>query len=716
MQMSGILWVFKPVSRRLMTVAVLLGLAQGAGAATLPQEGDRPNILFIILDDVGIDQLGRFNPFQPTPPLTPNLDAIAEQGVSFTRFTTMPECSPTRAAFFTGRYPLRTGVTSAIFEADLPRAQVSPDEMTLPRLLKGAGYASALIGKYHLGGPGNNPTAFRAPSALGWDYFNGLLEGVPPSIDRTLGRQTDVSTLYAFGFPTGLTRGVGWFQRAGGAPEPDDNSGAGYLGQEVVARGGIPALTASGEFATTIAEALAGATSRGGPPDFSLFNGYYVWPRVINDRGVVRQSTSRTYMTQDQTDVSVAWIKKQQARGGTGRRWMATVSYNAIHTPYQHPPLELVSGALPINDSLPSRRRLSESMLEAMDKEIGRLLVETGLATYDAEGALVYDPVATNTMIVIAGDNGTQFESVRFPYSPLRSKGTPYTTGIGAPLIIAGPLVRKAGHTVTELVNDVDLFQAFGEMAGVDVRAKVPAAHVLDSAPMLHHLTGHGGTPRQYSFAQVGPGLKPESNRPSPCVLSIVVVRACNDTLFTTEKLCRDNSGTWYGPGATERYANCCEVEAAGKADAVMPMSAAAILNENYKLVRSEPAACKEAPPEYEFYDLRLHPLTLLDDPPDLLKLPRLTQSDQDNLADLRVALAAILDSEPACPGDGNLDKRVNGEDLAGVRRYAGGASWYDFNDDGLTDAADEAIVRANFGRNCLAPATKPRGGAAKSK
>jgi hypothetical protein len=60
--------------------------------------------------------------------------------VTFTNFQTTPQCSPSRAAFFTGRYPLRTGVTSAILDEDLPAAHVSPFEITTPRLLSTAGY------------------------------------------------------------------------------------------------------------------------------------------------------------------------------------------------------------------------------------------------------------------------------------------------------------------------------------------------------------------------------------------------------------------------------------------------------------------------------------------------------------------------------------------------------------------------------------------------
>ena len=96
----------------------------------------RPNILFIVMDDVGIDQMQIFGYGGATPPLTPNINAIARAGVRFRNVWSMPECSPSRAVFFEGRYPLRTNVSSAILSDDLANSQVSPFEATTPKLLK----------------------------------------------------------------------------------------------------------------------------------------------------------------------------------------------------------------------------------------------------------------------------------------------------------------------------------------------------------------------------------------------------------------------------------------------------------------------------------------------------------------------------------------------------------------------------------------------------
>src|SRR5258706_657427 len=176
-------------ARRALTVLALLGLVSATAstghAAPPPAKAKTtPNILFIMLDDVGIDQLHVFNPLAPVHPNTPVLDQVAAKGVKFTKFHTMPECSPSRTAFFTGRFPMRTGVTAALLPEDLPAAQISPYEMTTPQVLTKAGYTSAMLGKWHLGGP-ENRQGDRTPTVLGWDYYSGNLSGGPPGFDPT---------------------------------------------------------------------------------------------------------------------------------------------------------------------------------------------------------------------------------------------------------------------------------------------------------------------------------------------------------------------------------------------------------------------------------------------------------------------------------------------------------------------------------------------------
>src|SRR6185436_3379815 len=124
------------------TVSPTFG-ASAASSAKRPSTSKPSNILFIIMDDVGIDQLTAFNPGTTHPVSTPNIDTLVQGGVRFVNCWMMPECSPSRSCFFTGRWPLRTGVNAAILTYDLPSAQVSPYEITTPKVLAKAGYTSA---------------------------------------------------------------------------------------------------------------------------------------------------------------------------------------------------------------------------------------------------------------------------------------------------------------------------------------------------------------------------------------------------------------------------------------------------------------------------------------------------------------------------------------------------------------------------------------------
>jgi arylsulfatase A-like enzyme len=169
-----------------------------------------PNILFIIMDDVGIDQMRVFGYGGLTPAPTPNMKAIAGAGIRFHNTWSMPACSTSRAVFFTGRFPFRTNVFNALGPHDLANSQVSPFEMTTPKLLKSKGYQSALFGKFHLGLQGNNPYKYAMPKSLGWDYFYGWLDetGDPSSIDTSAGGVSQVANRsYSCGFVPGKLAG-----------------------------------------------------------------------------------------------------------------------------------------------------------------------------------------------------------------------------------------------------------------------------------------------------------------------------------------------------------------------------------------------------------------------------------------------------------------------------------------------------------------------------
>jgi arylsulfatase A len=142
------------------------GFVAAAAALAAQAQGKRPpNIVVILIDDYGWRDLGCYG---STFYETPNLDRFAKESVRFTNgYAACPVCSPTRASILTGQYPVRSGVTDWIAgrkqwptaKALCPRTktELALDHTTLAEALKPAGYVSASIGKWHLGGDGFSP-------------------------------------------------------------------------------------------------------------------------------------------------------------------------------------------------------------------------------------------------------------------------------------------------------------------------------------------------------------------------------------------------------------------------------------------------------------------------------------------------------------------------------------------------------------------------------
>jgi arylsulfatase A-like enzyme len=158
-----------------MKIYLLLLAAMVAGPGRLGQGwgADRPpNIVILFADDLGFGDLGCYG--HPTI-RTPNLDRMAAEGMRFTEFYSAAEvCTPSRAALLTGRYPVRSGMAHDQFRVlrAISTGHLPLEEITLAEALKERGYATGVIGKWHLGVWSNNPDGH--PQKHGFDYSYGL--------------------------------------------------------------------------------------------------------------------------------------------------------------------------------------------------------------------------------------------------------------------------------------------------------------------------------------------------------------------------------------------------------------------------------------------------------------------------------------------------------------------------------------------------------------
>jgi arylsulfatase A-like enzyme len=156
-----------PTFTAILRFAALLACVLQTSAAAQTQDTvaapniPAPNILVIVVDDLGWAGVGFHAPVMPTP----NLDRLAKEGTELGRFYAYPVCSPTRAALLTGQMPRRFGIVNPLNGQD---RGVPAGEVTLPSVLHDAGYTTALVGKWHLG------TA-SSPQKAGFDHFYGFL-------------------------------------------------------------------------------------------------------------------------------------------------------------------------------------------------------------------------------------------------------------------------------------------------------------------------------------------------------------------------------------------------------------------------------------------------------------------------------------------------------------------------------------------------------------
>ena len=724
------------------TLALASALTSGVIAAAHPSAEavgnplgagtDPPNILFVAFDDVGIDQWANFGWSLNTPaPIasTPVVSAICDAGVRFHNNWTMPNCTPSRACFITGRYPFRTNCTTAITNAMLAYTSLNGAEWTIGSVLKTAGYATGWFGKWHCG---EQVYGGATPLYFGFDRFESNANGYVPSIDTTWGGQLAGDSGTGGPIPGRVPCGVLTTLAEGPCCLPDGSCVSGLTGLECAELGGVTPLANDSQGNVVPAADCSGC----GSINFSITNAYNTW--MMNSGTTPENATSAIThepMLLAETRHAREWLTDLDATHPE-QPWLCVLHFNDAHDPVQTPPPSLapVDATTDVDcESAQGKKLTFPRMIEAGDKALGNLLVDRGLGAWNADGTFALaDLEKANTVIVFTADNGTFYPTVRLPFDPLRAKGTPYQTGVWTPLAIAGPGVAVGGNCQAP-VNSVDVFQAICELGGVNPRDVVPASHTLDSkslAPYLKDPSHAFTTP--FNFTYTGNGAIDPNDPALPCLL--VGDTICLDQNFTFCAICEDNSGTWAGGGTDCSYRywgyTCCDVYQQ-QFDAIangtqgvtlaipLPNQQYAMMFDDgdglfrYKLVTLQYPDCITPACQLEFYRLpRPVPPVLagLDvdasmiytnrpdpDPPNSI-----TDPEKVILALLKQRMRTLLESEPPCPGDGNLTKTVDAVDLEGVLASWGETmSWSDFNLDGMVNSEDLAIVLGAWGTNC---------------
>ena len=177
-----------------LTSAIIFSLVFGLGNLSADQPAARPNIVVILVDDMGFSDIGCYG----SEIETPNIDRLADHGLRFTQFYNCGRCCPTRASLMTGLHPHQTGIGHMTAPPGKPlgingayQGFLNDNCVTLAQVLKSAGYHTLMTGKWHLG----SNTRGTWPLQRGFDKFYGGLTGafnyIKPGGDRAMSRDNE---------------------------------------------------------------------------------------------------------------------------------------------------------------------------------------------------------------------------------------------------------------------------------------------------------------------------------------------------------------------------------------------------------------------------------------------------------------------------------------------------------------------------------------------
>ncbi|XP_040592747.1 steryl-sulfatase [Mesocricetus auratus] len=426
---------------------LLLGVTRAHSDGPAPR---RPNFVLIMADDMGIGDPGCYG---NRTLRTPNIDRLAREGVKLTQhLAASPLCTPSRAAFLTGRYAVRSGMASrnrvGVFLFTASSGGLPPSEVTFARLLQDRGYATGLVGKWHLGLSCRHRADFcHHPLRHGFGFFLGF----PLSNLRDC--RPGAGSVWAG--PLGVAAGAAL--RALGA----------CAAALAAARGAGLARARGGAWAA-LALALAALGVAAAPRALSL--GFRLANCVLMaGLEVAQQPAELDGLAGALAAQGVAFLERH-ARAP----FLLFVSFLHVHTAHFAGP----------GFAGRSRHGAYGDSAEEMDWAVGQIL--------DALDRL---GLTNDTLVYFTSDHGAHVEEVSAEGEMhggsngiyKGGKATNWEGGIRVPGIVRYPRLLTPGLEVSEPTSNMDVFPTVAKLAG----AEIPSDRIIDGRDMMPLLQGH---------------------------------------------------------------------------------------------------------------------------------------------------------------------------------------------------------------------------------
>ncbi|NWY10323.1 STS sulfatase, partial [Aphelocoma coerulescens] len=434
-------------TRKKMALLLLLIICQCTINSVKTHSLSKPNIILLMADDLGIGDLGCYG---NRTLRTPNIDRLAVEGVTLTQhIAASPLCTPSRAAFLTGRYPIRSGMAAfsrvGVFLFSASSGGLPSEEITFSKLLKQKGYATALIGKWHLGMNCESRNDFcHHPHSHGFDYFYGL--PVTNFRDCKLGQ----GSVFLKGVQKALVT-------------PTQITGIALVSLAIAQYIGLLKVPfqALGYFLLIITISLVVLT-------FFFYHFRHLNCFLMRDHQIIQQPLSYENLTQRLTKEAMQFIGRN-----TDAPFLLVLSYLHVHT------------ALYASENFKgkSKHGLYGDAVEEMDWSVGQVL-----------DALKKHNLSHKTLVYFTSDQGAHVEEISSAgevhggYNGIYKggKSTNWEGGIRVPGLLRWPGVVQAGAYIDEPTSNMDIFPTIVKLAD----AQLPSDRIIDGHDLLPLLQG----------------------------------------------------------------------------------------------------------------------------------------------------------------------------------------------------------------------------------